>query len=178
MTQMLLDHFKRMQEMATSYLTPEPYTTMIPGATPVTHDDDDTEARTELFVNDILYMLDGPEQRDAQARAELVVSQGYPTLDAYMGAMRALHWRTAQLRQAGIEPISLLEFPGAPERIPHYPPDHFRFPITQAFPGDEHRQIYHAWRRFPRAMWLSIFFGLALGATLGVFAAMVACNWG
>lgn len=157
MTQQLLSHFKRMQEMATSYIQPEPYV--------------DNEGRThtdsfkdDAFIGDMIYMLDGPEQREAQARAELVASQGYPTEDAYMSTCRALHWRTEQLRQAGIEPLRLIDVPGAPEGIPHYPPDHFRFPIAEAFPGDDHRQIYHAWRRHPRAMGLTLFLGVILGA--------------
>lgn len=168
MTKKLLDHFKRMQEMATAYITPEPYQSQIAPQMLVGTAEDDRDA----FVNDIIYMLDGPEQREAQAAAELVVSQGYPTEDAYMGAMRALHWRTEQLRQAGIEPLNLMELNGEAE-VPHYPPDHFRFPITECFPGDDHRQVYHAWRRFPRAMQASIAMGVVVAFPLGVILTLL-----
>lgn len=161
----LLDHFIRMQEMCTAYLTPEPYTTMIPGATPTTHDTGDEHARDQLFIGDMIYMLDGPEQREAQRAA---VHQ-YPTEDAYMSTQRALHWRTGELRAAGIEPLSLATVNGGGDGVPHYPPEHFRFPITQAFRGDPHRQVYHAWRRYPVAMALSMFVG-ALLANLVTFA--------
>lgn len=45
----------------------------------------------------------------------------YPTEDAYMRACRALHWRTAELRFHGIEPIAI------PDGAPHYPPEGFDF---------------------------------------------------
>lgn len=41
----------------------------------------------------------------------------FPTEDAYMAACRALHWRTAQLRANGIEPVEI------PLNAPAYPPD-------------------------------------------------------
>lgn len=44
-----------------------------------------------------------------------------PTEDAYNRACRALHWRTAELRAHGIEPIAI------PEDAPLYPPDDFDF---------------------------------------------------
>lgn len=40
-----------------------------------------------------------------------------PTPDAYMRACRALHWRTAQLKAHGIEPVTITE------AMPQYPPD-------------------------------------------------------
>lgn len=175
MTQKLLAHFKRMQEMATMYLIPEAYTDR--DGRVAEFEGEAAVLRNELFINDMIYMLDGPEQREAQALAELVVSQGYPTEDAYMGAMRALHWRTEQLRQAGIEPLDLiskLTFKDGQLALSQYPPNNFRFPITEAFPGDDHRQIYHAWRRFPRAMHLTAFLGLGAGVLIGVFVGMLA----
>jgi hypothetical protein len=50
----------------------------------------------------------------------------YPTEDAYMAACRALHWRTEQLRQAGIEPLDLTKVPE--HLLTHYPPEDFVFP--------------------------------------------------
>lgn len=41
----------------------------------------------------------------------------YPTKDAYMCACRALHWREAQLRSLGAEPIQIAH------DAPQYPPD-------------------------------------------------------
>lgn len=160
MTQKLLDHFKRMQEMATAFIMPESYT----DHEGTVHEAD--EDRVNAFGGDMIYMLDGPEQRAAQAQAELVVSQGYPTEDAYMAVNRALHWRTEQLRQAGIEPLDLskLHWEGDGRVLPHYPPESFRFPITEAFRGDDHRQLYHSWRRYPRAMRITMFMGFIVGA--------------
>jgi hypothetical protein len=51
---------------------------------------------------------------------------GYPTEDAYMRACRALHWRTAQLRAHGVEPIRLTDDMG------HYPPEDFDFATVEA----------------------------------------------
>ena len=95
----------------------------------------------------------------------------YPTEDAYMAACRALHWRTEELRQAGIEPLDLHKIGGFwwPDgQMPHYPPDWFRFPVKEAFPGDDHRQIYHAWRRYPRAVRSFGLVSFMLGLVLGV----------
>lgn len=166
MTQKLLDHFKRMQEMATAFIMPEPYT----DHEGTVHEDN--EDRVNGFGGDMIYMLDGPEQREAQAQAELVVSQGYPTEDAYMGAMRALHWRTEQLRQAGIEPLNLMTTEYG-DHVPHYPPDYFRFPIEVSFPRDERRQLYHAWRRFPLAMQASIAMGVIVAFPVGVLLTLL-----
>lgn len=49
------------------------------------------------------------------------MADNYPTEDAYMAACRALHWRTAELRFHGIEPIAI------PQDASHYPPDNFDF---------------------------------------------------
>lgn len=62
----LLEHFKRMQDMAARYLEPGPYLDRDGKVVPA-HDD---EARMSLWENDIIHMLDGPEQREAQADAE------------------------------------------------------------------------------------------------------------
>lgn len=45
----------------------------------------------------------------------------YPTEEAYLAACRALHWRTAELRFHGIEPIQI------PPDAPHEPPADFDF---------------------------------------------------
>jgi len=62
----LLEHFKRMQAMCAAYVCPEPYQpqTGMPGT-------DDT--RSDMFANDMIYMLDGPEQREAQLAASKLV---------------------------------------------------------------------------------------------------------
>lgn len=46
----------------------------------------------------------------------------YPTEDAYLSVCRALHWRTAELRSHGVEPVTL------PLNAEHYPPDDYVFP--------------------------------------------------
>lgn len=67
----LHDHFEAMQAMVVRYLIPEPYTSQAPGCTPASHDKGDTVARDNLFIADMIYMLDGPEQRAAEeAHAE------------------------------------------------------------------------------------------------------------
>jgi hypothetical protein len=115
----LLDHVKRMQEAATRYLVPEDYTDREGNVHTVDQD------RTKAFANDMLYMLDGPEQREAQAEAQSMAEQGYPTEDAFLAACRALHWRTAELRYHGIEPVAL------PQDAAHYPPDDYDFGPSQ-----------------------------------------------
>lgn len=52
----------------------------------------------------------------------------YPTEDAYMRACRALHWRNAQLRAHGIEPITLKSSDG------HEPPADFDWAAREAEP--------------------------------------------
>lgn len=49
-----------------------------------------------------------------------------PTEDAYLRACRANHWRTAQLRAHGIEPIKLTD------EHPHYPPVGYDFEANEA----------------------------------------------
>jgi hypothetical protein len=61
----LLEHFKRMQEAATRYLTPDGYVDREGRIYYI----DDQAARA--FASDMIYMLDGPEQREAQVEVEL-----------------------------------------------------------------------------------------------------------
>jgi hypothetical protein len=190
----LLEHFKAMQTMCAAYIEPTPtYTSRDGRVSPV--GSLEQQGRDRLFIDDMVYMLDGPEQREAQAefsdlrgwhlpslneglRLARVINgyplpgdmdlndpHAYPTMDAFLAANRALHWRTEQLRQAGIEPLDLSKL----EVISHYPPEDFRFPITEAFPKDDHRQLYHAWRRYPRAMRATMALMLMVGLVLGLW---------
>lgn len=62
----LLEHFRKMQAMATAYLVPETYTDR-DGKEQTT-----TGSKAFAFAGDMIYMLDGPEQREAeQAFGEL-----------------------------------------------------------------------------------------------------------
>lgn len=61
----LVKHFKRMQEMASDYIIPEPYISHT-GAYASDHLSE-SEKRNSLFGADMVYMLDGPEQREAEA---------------------------------------------------------------------------------------------------------------
>lgn len=62
----LLKHFKKMQAQVQQYLPPEDYTDL-EGKVVVASD---REGIDSLFIGDMIYMLDGPEQREAQAEAE------------------------------------------------------------------------------------------------------------
>lgn len=62
----LLEHIKAMQAKATQFLTPETY---VDRGGKKADDDSPNYLRPELFINDILYMLDGPEQREAEEAA-------------------------------------------------------------------------------------------------------------
>lgn len=53
-------HFRAMQNMAAQYLEPGPYTDR-DGKRHVTN-----QRAQEAFISDMIYMLDGPEQRDAE----------------------------------------------------------------------------------------------------------------
>jgi hypothetical protein len=154
----LLEHFRAMQGMARAYLDPGSSYVDRTGEVGIGR-----EGETELFAADMIYMLDGPEQREAERLAE----RHYPTEDAYLAACRALRWRTAQLRQAGIEPYDMSKVD--PQTL-DMNPEVVYFPITEAFPGDAHRQIYHAWRRFPVAMRAAYFLSFMAG---GLFAFLV-----
>lgn len=54
-------HFRRMQELATQYLTSEPYQGFTPGNQQILVGS--AADGKETFIRDMLYMLDGPEQR-------------------------------------------------------------------------------------------------------------------
>lgn len=66
---LMLSHIKVMQNLASNYLSPAPYVTAIPTATPVSHDEGDSAERDKLFIQDMIYWLDGPEQRHAESQA-------------------------------------------------------------------------------------------------------------
>jgi hypothetical protein len=57
------------------------------------------------------YEPEWDEQADRALKAEATIAQlkNRPTEDAYLRACRALHWRTAQLRANGIEPLLIKE---------------------------------------------------------------------
>lgn len=55
----------------------------------------------------------------------LEVGPHYPTEDAYLAACRANHWRAAQLRALGAEPLDLSKLPK--DQLTHYPPDDFNW---------------------------------------------------
>lgn len=61
-------HFKRMQEMAQRYLMPEPYIDRDGNSSQVAIGSD-AAVRNFMFAQDMIYMLDGPEQRLAQRAA-------------------------------------------------------------------------------------------------------------
>lgn len=57
-------HFEKMQAMCMRYLMPEPYTDL---QGEVAHQAEFARAHRDcLFIGDMIYMLDGPEQREAQ----------------------------------------------------------------------------------------------------------------
>lgn len=65
----LLEHFKRMQAMALAYILPAaPYVDR-DGKRSDDHGGEKRGVRDNLFANDMIYMLDGPEQREAVADA-------------------------------------------------------------------------------------------------------------
>lgn len=121
----LLEHFKRMQVQVASYLEPAQYVPFHGGPCKLDMNAAEEKAR---FIDDMIYMLDWPEQREAQVEAQSMADQGYPTEDAYLAACRALHWRTAELRAHGVEPVTL------PQDVSHYPPDDYDFGV-----GPDHK---------------------------------------
>lgn len=56
----LYDHFNYMTGLACAYITPEPYVDL----RGMRHDDN-SAGKKEAFIHDMIYMLDGPEQREA-----------------------------------------------------------------------------------------------------------------
>lgn len=71
MTKKLLNHIEAMQGAMTSYIAPGPYQEFSGSASAA---EGDQEAQDALFIGDMIYMLDGPEQREAQAEAEAVAN--------------------------------------------------------------------------------------------------------
>jgi hypothetical protein len=67
----LLAHIKAMQARATAFLTPDVYVT-IDGARIATGKRAKA-LRDDAFVNDMLRMLDGPEQREAEAEFQVML---------------------------------------------------------------------------------------------------------
>lgn len=64
----LLKHFEAMQTACAAYVCPDPYMPLHghpEGAPPYVSE----ASRDRAFANDMIYMLDGPEQREAQAAA-------------------------------------------------------------------------------------------------------------
>lgn len=69
----LLEHFKAMQARAAAFVeSTQTYTALDGRVSPV--GSLEKASRCNLFINDMIYMLDGPEQRDAQAEAEASLS--------------------------------------------------------------------------------------------------------
>lgn len=64
MTTKLLQHMAAMQSAATAYLVPEPYREQTPPGEAV--EPHGSPGRDALFAADMIYFLDGPEQREAQ----------------------------------------------------------------------------------------------------------------
>lgn len=73
MTKKLLAHVAAMQGMSAAYIQPGGYTEQT-GEKIASAAEYDYGAQAELFSGDMIYMLDGPEQRAAQAEAEAVAS--------------------------------------------------------------------------------------------------------
>ena len=94
---------------------------MIPRSVPRTEEDRVLLVAQGRPINEV-YGLRPGRALDA-FREDLKVLCGRPTEDAYMAACRALHWRTAQLRYHGVEPLDLTKVPN----LTHYPPDDFDF---------------------------------------------------
>lgn len=63
----LLNHFKKMQTCVANYLPPESYTPQFGEAAGLDSYPEGTSAKDDAFVNDMIYALDGPEQRAAEA---------------------------------------------------------------------------------------------------------------
>ena len=63
----LNDHFEAMQEMCCRYLEPNGYYIDREGT--IWRGDD---VEPSAFISDMIYMLDGPEQREAQEAAAIV----------------------------------------------------------------------------------------------------------
>ena len=84
---------------------------------PATHPYTDFEYQTVATIDGNLDLVAVAEELDKRIA---------PTEDAYVNACRALHWRTAQLRAHGIEPIRLAH------DAEHNPPEDFDFLAAEA----------------------------------------------
>lgn len=71
MTKLLREHMKRLQSKAAEYIEPDVYHSLDKHETTANAKEDaaNPARRDILFVNDIIYLLDGPEQRAAEADA-------------------------------------------------------------------------------------------------------------
>lgn len=85
----LLQHFKRMQDCAARYILPNDNAYIdVEGIDDRVAVGSSQPVRNRLFANDMLYLLDGPEQREAQAEA-------------------SFDYQTEALRtESGLEPIA------------------------------------------------------------------------
>lgn len=94
----LLLHMHKMQDMAGMYLQPGDYTD-IEGKTFM---GDKLGGKSTAFVNDVLYMLDGPEQRAAEAELSFdYVAEAELTLSRqFHGELVAKHQFTVAVNQA------------------------------------------------------------------------------
>ncbi len=63
----LLEHFKRMQECVSAYIEPAPYVARTGDTAGETATLAQSNYRNMLFMDDIIYLADGPEQREAEA---------------------------------------------------------------------------------------------------------------
>lgn len=99
----LLKHFRKMQDMARGYVEPTPaYVDREGGASNAAGSGLEGSQRNWLFAKDMLYMLDGPEQRDALTEAQFdFVAEAKQTLSpAWHGDMVAKHELVGALNNA------------------------------------------------------------------------------
>jgi hypothetical protein len=81
----------------------------------------DVVVRHGLFSEEIEVRAVKVRHEFKQGRSFVIleVREPYPTEDAYLAVCRALHWRDAQIRAMGGEPVKI------PMDGPHYPPEGF-----------------------------------------------------
>ena len=82
----LLTHFQKMQHQCVRYLEPNGYVPFDGKSVPV----HDREAQDSLFINDMIYLLDGPEQRAAEAAHAAAIAKLEAERDALREALAAL----------------------------------------------------------------------------------------
>jgi NTP pyrophosphatase (non-canonical NTP hydrolase) len=87
MTPALLGHFRRMQTAATNYLIPDSYTPQFGEQAGVTAYAEGDDNRNGAFIGDMIYALDGPEQREAEAEAawDYIAETDVTASDVYGG---------------------------------------------------------------------------------------------